>query len=371
MKYGLIDADLLDKGTNFPNLALMKISGWLKEKGHTVKLIEQHIDILFYEKIYLSKVFSATSIPDLTMNHKGLIYGGTGFDDFNKLNDEIEHHMPDYHLYDDFVNKKIANGDKRSKYKDYLDCSIGYTTRGCFRKCEFCVNKKYDRVYIHSPVHEFYDKLRKRIILLDDNVLGFPNWEKIIDEVSETGVPFKYKQGLDIRLMTEKKAKKLSKSKYYGEFIFAFDSIEDKDIIEKSLKVWSRFNSKIAKFYVLCGFDQTKNYSDKWFVEDIKNTFKRIKILMKYKAIPYIMRYRSNNGSPYENSKYRGMYINIASWVNQPSFFKKMTFREFIIKRGEGTIKKAATVRYMEDFENDFPNIASEYFDIRYGEGLR
>ena len=33
---GLIDADLLDKGTRHPNLAIMKLSGFFKANGHTV-----------------------------------------------------------------------------------------------------------------------------------------------------------------------------------------------------------------------------------------------------------------------------------------------------------------------------------------------
>ena len=49
--------------------------------------------------------------------------------------------MPDYHLYDEFISvmenvKKVPN-----YYKDYKEYSIGFLTRGCFRRCPFCVNK--------------------------------------------------------------------------------------------------------------------------------------------------------------------------------------------------------------------------------------
>ena len=36
MKIGIIDADLLDNGTRHPNLALMKISGFMKSQGNDV-----------------------------------------------------------------------------------------------------------------------------------------------------------------------------------------------------------------------------------------------------------------------------------------------------------------------------------------------
>ena len=55
--------------------------------------------------------------------------GGTGyfFDKAPALPDEIEHHMPDYHLYDEW-----ANGNSGTAF--YHDYSIGYLTRGVFQE---------------------------------------------------------------------------------------------------------------------------------------------------------------------------------------------------------------------------------------------
>lgn len=41
-KVGLIDADLLDNGTRHPNLVIMKLSGYFKEKECEVELIEDY-----------------------------------------------------------------------------------------------------------------------------------------------------------------------------------------------------------------------------------------------------------------------------------------------------------------------------------------
>ena len=60
MLIGLIDADLLDIGTNFPNLALMKLSSFHKSEKDNVKLIDYNDIILCYE-VYISKVFDFTS----------------------------------------------------------------------------------------------------------------------------------------------------------------------------------------------------------------------------------------------------------------------------------------------------------------------
>ena len=107
---------------------------------------------------------------------KNIHIGGTGFfeDGGENLPDHIEHHMPYYDLYSSYIGDQIKNGKSRSFYADYLDYSIGFTTRGCFRKCSFCVNKKYNHVFKHSPVSEFLDKTKPYIYLWDDNFLAYP-----------------------------------------------------------------------------------------------------------------------------------------------------------------------------------------------------
>ena len=297
MKIGIIDADLLDGGTRHPNLALMKISGYHKRLGDNVKLLTSYNDFDKYDIVYISKVFTYTLTPAGIENIKNVKIGGTGFfpDGSSYLEPEIEHHMPDYHLYDDYVYKKIADGRSRSYYADYLDYSIGFLTRGCFRKCPFCVNKRYDKVVKHSPISEFFDINRKYIYLWDDNFLGYKNWSKILNELEATNKPFQFRQGLDIRLLTEEKAKRLSKTKYRGDMIFAFDYIEDRNLIEKKLTLWRKYSNKTTKLFLLCAYERQDEI-------DIINLFERIKILMKYQCLPYIMRYEF-----YKESNFRSL----------------------------------------------------------------
>ncbi len=358
MKIGLIDSDLLGNGTRHPNLALMKISGFLKEKGHSTELLLNYENLKEYKEIYLSKVFSFTNIPIVLKQYPNIKYGGTGFffDKAENLQDEIEHHMPDYSLYDKFVGREIARGIKLN-FSDYLEYSIGFATRGCFRKCEFCVNKKYDRVFRHSSVKEFFDKSRKNIYLWDDNFLGYKKWNEVLDELEETGRGFQFRQGLDIRLISHEKAKRLSKMKYKGDFIFAFDHLEDKDIIERKLKLWRELTNKTTKLYILCAYDSTD-------VDDIISIFERIKILMKYKCLPYIMRFDG-----WKDSEMRGMYINIARWANQPDFYKKKTFREFCeANQNPKSKQKCATMKYLDEFEKKYPDVTKKYFNLRFDE---
>lgn len=361
MNIGIIDADLLDNGTRHPNLALMKISGFNKEKGHNVTLLNSYSGLNAYDKVYVSRVFSFTNVPEGISLLPNVEIGGTGFfeDGGENLPDDIEHHMPDYNLYEEYANGEINKGRNRSSVSDYLDYSIGFTTRGCFRKCSFCVNKKYDKAFIHSPVREFFDASRPFIYLWDDNFLSYGDWEAILDELESTGKPFQFRQGLDMRLMTERKAKRLSETHYHGDFIFAFDHLEERDLIEEKLKLWKRYCSKTTKLYVLCAY----NSQDE---KDIADAFERIKILMKYGCLPYIMRYQS-----YKDSIWRTLYIQIARWCNQPQFFKKKSFRQFCQANQDYHKNRdttCAAFQSMIDFEREFPEIAEKYFDLRFEE---
>ena len=64
LKVGLVDADLLDNGTRHPNLVLLKIAGFLHDNSIPFHLIlDQDEDISKYDRIFLSRVFSFTSMP--------------------------------------------------------------------------------------------------------------------------------------------------------------------------------------------------------------------------------------------------------------------------------------------------------------------
>ena len=92
-------------------------------------------------------------------------------------------------------------------------------------------------------------------------------------------------------------------------------------------------------------------------IDDIINTFERIKILMKYGCIPYIMRYKD-----YKNSEMRGIYITLARWCNQVSFYKKLSFRQYCEINGYNS----SSYRYMSEFEKLYPEVAKKYFDLRF-----
>ena len=382
MKIAVVDADLIGRRNHrFPNLACEKISAYWKEQGHEVSLLLDYDHFEDYDQIYVSKVFTDTPVPVWLKESDKIHLGGTGFffDQAPNLDDEIEHHMPDYHLYDNWIENELKKAEiiaeqkgktfKKSsfmtQFKEYTDYSIGFLTRGCFRKCEFCVNQKYNKVFKHSSLDEFYDPSRKKICLLDDNFFGYSHWRENLLQLINLKRPFKFKQGLDERLLTDEKCQLLFNSNYDGDITFAFDNISDYDLIHKKLELIRKYKpTQNIKFYVLTGFESTDHI-------DIENTFKRIALLLSYKCLPYLMRYQNKNDAPWKQSPYAGLYITMARWCNQPSIIKKMSFRYFCeanqkLHKSKDTI--CSSLKAMKMFEENHPDIAEKYFDLKFGE---
>ena len=213
MIIGIADCELLAGNDHkFPNLALMKISGYYKAQGHDVKLLSSWDNSLQYDKIFAGKVFTSTPYCPPT-HHPNIITGGTGFyfDKAPALPEEIEHHAPDYNLYRDYIAslpRTTAN-----QRESYLKTSIGYTTRGCVRGCKFCVNQNSRSSVLWSPLEEFVSRDLAYICLNDDNILANRRCLDIFDKLDATGKRWYYKQGLDERLLNESRAKRLGEAR--------------------------------------------------------------------------------------------------------------------------------------------------------------
>ncbi len=335
-KIAVIDADLIGRRRhNFPNLTCMKISGYHKNLGDDVTLKLDYDDLGIFDKVYIAKVFTDTYFPDGGLFGKitdlpNVEIGGTGFyyDKSKPLPLDIEHTKPDYHLYDKWIS--IAPSDTKLKY--YKDYSIGFLTRGCFRHCPFCVNRQSSKVYANSPLFEFLDTTRKKICLLDDNFFGYADWEILLRHLIKSDYPFQFKQGLDVRLLDDKKAELLFKARYDGDYIFAFDDWHDAEIIFEKLKL-IRKHYKVrrkVKFYVLCAYDRSGKYDKEFWKWDLNTTCRRINLLRRFDCLVYVMRFEK-----YRESPYKQIYNNLAAYANQPQFWAVMPFGEFAEARNK------------------------------------
>ena len=165
MEIGLIDVD----SHNYPNLALMKISAWHKERGDHV---EWWNGLKHYDRVYQAKVFdeSYTKDNEFVIQADEIIKGGTGYDLDNKLPNEIEHIMPDYLLY------------------GISDTAYGFLTRGCPRHCKFCIVGDKEGLVSHkvADLSEFWNG-QKNIEILDPNLLACKDRSELLEQLIESG----------------------------------------------------------------------------------------------------------------------------------------------------------------------------------------
>ena len=336
---GFVDVDLLDKGTRFPNLALMKLAGFYRERGVDVKLCLTSADAEDRDKLLVSKVFTASKAPEWLRRFDGRSeLGGTGFNLFaaKSFPPEVEHCKPFYDLYAPFV-KTLS--PKRSKVRDaYAKASIGFTSRGCFRQCSFCVNRAKTKSERWSPVSEFLDASRPYVFLLDDNVFACKDWREIFDELNETGKAFAFKQGLDIRLTSPDKARALAESKTYGDLYVAFDRLKDEREFRRGAKILRDHCNKQTRAFLLTGFYARDE-------EELDSLFKRIEVVSEYGILPYVMRHER-----LASDAFRALYVDVARWANQAQFFKKRSFAEFCGQYGSKRSRELIASNELREF---------------------
>lgn len=300
---------LIDADSKIPNLALMKLAAYHKSKGDTVELVrlnmpyypnrkkvDHNIDTSWYDKVYCSVIFEG----NLQHIHgDGIVFGGTGSDDITlKLSDDIEDMQPDYSIYPE------------------CDYAIGFITRGCIRNCVFCKVPSKEG-YLHQVSTVDHIATRNKVRFLDNNILAYGQHEKILEQCVKLGVRVSFNEGLDIRLINDKNSYLLSRLNYVTNYIFAFDDIKDKTMIEKKLELLQWRKDWQLKFYVYVNPSMP-----------LSDTIERIKFLKERKLLPYIMRDISC-----WQSEHAAFYTDLAAWCNQAGLLKKLTFEQFLDKR--------------------------------------
>lgn len=279
MKIGLIDVD----GHNFPNLPLMKISAYHKAKGDDV---EWFFPLYRYDRVYISKVFDFTPDYKTCIQADEIIKGGTGYDLQNKLPDEIENIYPDYELY----------GIKNTAY--------GFLTRGCPRNCPFCiVSKKEGLKSVQvAELWNFWNG-QKEIKLLDPNITAFKECDRLFQDLIDSKAWVDFTQGLDIRLMTDKKANLLNQMKI-KMLHFAWDNYEFNTYDKlKRFRPLLKYDGRKLRVYVLTNYNTS-----------IEQDLERIYKLRELDYDPYVMIYDKQNAP----KKIR----ELQRWVNNKFIFR-------------------------------------------------
>ncbi len=314
MRIGLIDVD----GHNFPNIPLMKISAYHKQKGDSIEwyqpMVSGHMD-----RVYMSKVFSFTPDYDYFVDADEIIKGGSGYcislvdgkEEYDSSKDvplppEVEHIYPDYSIYPDLTK----------------DTAFGFLTRGCPRGCGFChvEAKEGRRSRKVADLSEFWHG-QKNIVLCDPNILACPDHMELLRQLADSGARVEFNQGLDIRLVNDQNLEMLRKIRLHG-IHFAFDRWQDKDIIEPRLRAFAEKtgynrNKGRVMVYILVNYDTT-----------LEQDLYRIQLCRELDFSPYPMIYDKEHCDK--------IYRRLQRWCSNFIFWSVPTFEEYL----EGIKKK-------------------------------
>ena len=281
---GLHDSD----NTGFPNLALMKLSAFHKSKGDAVEWYQSLYTDKF-DNIYSSKVFTWTS--DLQLRGNVLI-GGTGYKAKHTLPEEIEHCCPDYTLYGN-------------------NYSMGFLTRGCIRKCEWCiVPEKEGGIRGHADIEEF--ARHRDVVLLDNNVLASDYGIKQIEKMIKLNLRMDFNQGLDARFINDSIAKLLSKAKWLSPIRLSCDTQNQLPVIQKAVTLLRWHNATPRNYFVYV------------LVKEIPDALERIKFLKGMNLDPFAQPYRDKDGKKPTKEQQK-----FARWVNHKAIFKSVAWEDY------------------------------------------
>lgn len=220
MSEGIKSALLIDIDSTIPNLALMHISSWKKQEGYRVGW-----NISEPDEIYASVIFdwNRHKTDGLKWLHPNAIIniGGSGYSLSSSLPDYVNRLMPDYSIYPN------------------CDYDLGFTTRGCIRKCPFCIVPKKEGLF-HKFQHprDFHLNGHKKSVLLDNNILADKDWFiEVCDYYISQKIAVDFTQGLDIRLVDKEIAEKLTEVKTFKPFKFAFDSCNYESEFKRGVEI--------------------------------------------------------------------------------------------------------------------------------------
>jgi len=187
---------LVDVDSSLPNLALMKLAGYYKQRGYRIRLVKREAYEPGAEAVFASSVFnypySKRRVQKMQAYYGDAFHcGGSGIDIKKRLPREIEEAEPDYCVY-----------------PELHDRAIGFLTRGCPFKCPFCiVPLKEGKPRQVADLDTLTGPNRKKLILLDDNILAHPNSHELLQEMASKKLRVNFNQTLDLNLVDKDKAK--------------------------------------------------------------------------------------------------------------------------------------------------------------------
>lgn len=316
--------------SKIPNLALMKVSQWVRDHGDQAVLYQMHGQPTIATPynighVWASCVFSwnRTIALGVQAHYEQLEIpvhlGGSGVSLQNKLPEEIEKLTPDYSLYGD-------------------DRAVGFVQRGCIRKCEFCIvpekeGRLADNVY--RPLEEWVPEGFQKVLLLDNEFAASPYEKEVLESVQRHGWKLSITQGYDLRCVTPEKAVLLARHKPWSLkfdrrcLYCAWDYFAIEPYVRQGIETLLKAGFKGSEImcYCLVGFN-TSHLQD----------YYRFHVLWKqYGVLPFLMRYNLRRDDRFLNAF--GRYVN-----RGPAIYRNNSFVEYCEQKAPSLVKEAKEI---------------------------
>lgn len=289
MKVALVD---VDGHSNFPNLALMRLSAWHKARGDSV---EWWNGFVHYDRAYLSKVFTFSPDFDAIIHANEIITGGTGYKDYRNLPPDVEATAPDYSIYPRYSR------------------AIGFLTRGCCRSCPWCiVPRKEGNIRPAATWEEIKRPDSRHIVFLDNNVLASEHGLEQIDRMGRERIWVDFNQGLDARLITAEVARMLARLHWIRFIRMSCDTSAMLPVIEQATAYLKEAGAAPSRFWAYA------------LVQDVDEAHSRVLALWDMGVLPFAQPYWDyDGGEPTVEQR------AFARWVNNRAAFKSCSWEEF------------------------------------------
>ena len=309
-----------------PNLALMKLAHWHRQKNDQVFLSRSIQPTLFeparYDTVYGSAIFeySQPMIEQLRKAYPDAIIGGTGAGEDNlALTVESTLRIGAYENYD------------YSIYPEY-PWSLGFTQRGCRLKCPFCVvpRKEGDPIGLNSIQNIWRPGSKRNIVLLDNDFFGQEPecWKARVRELQEGNFKISFNQGVNVRLVDDEAARALASLRYYDHkftrrrLYTAWDNIGQEQVFFRGLERLERAGipPRHLMVYMLTGFNPVET------MEDVQTRCRKIQ---EAGCMPFPMAYQEKTSHLDPNDPETPARIKRA----RDRFLERKKFQRWIIRR--------------------------------------
>lgn len=371
--------------SKYPPLGLMKLSSYHNRRGDNVKFVRgcnTKVRDDYWDRVYITTLFTYTwkeTVKTINFYRETLfsfarkiyvggilaslmpdeLFNATGIQPFVGLlkdarkidlgdNTNIDDLPPDYEILNQ-VNFDYSN----------TDAYLGYSTRGCPRNCEFCAVNKFEPEFVpYIDIKNMIKQIKRKsgekqnLLLMDNNVLCSNKFDKIIDDIISIGFHkgatygktkkkriVDFNQGLDARLLTEKKMQRLAEIPL-EPMRLAFDDIKLRPFYTKAVELAHKYKQKNMSNYILYNYKDTPedfyerlkiniDFNEKFKKNEKKSEVKTTIYSFPMRYIPINAKTRNvDTGNRYWNKRYlRGVQV-ILSVIRGPVMIGKQFFEQ-------------------------------------------